>query len=283
MLFCPCVFCRKRWFPTDLARKKLFLLDMDGTLYLDETLFEGTKEFLRFVRSSGGTYLYLTNNSSRGAEAYVAKMERLGIPARESDFLTSVDAAVDDLRRNKTDRDVYYVCGTESFKSQLRAAGFRLSERPEQNVTTLLCGFDTELTFQKLEDSCILLTRGADFIATNPDWVCPTWYGYVPDCGSVCRMLTTATGRAPRFIGKPEPAMVELAMRRIGASREETLVVGDRIYTDVACGVNAGVDSVLLLSGESTPDTVRQSQIRPTAIFPGIAQLLDELKRAKGA
>ncbi|MCI2056489.1 MAG: HAD-IIA family hydrolase [Oscillibacter sp.] len=267
---------------TNLAGKKLFLLDMDGTLYLDEALFDGAKDFLQYVRTCGGSYLYLTNNSSRGIHAYVEKMNRLGIDATAGDFLTSVDATIDDLKRQKTVQDVYYVCGTESFKNQLRAAGFRLAKTPEESVTTLICGFDTELTFQKLEDACILLNRGVDFIATNPDWVCPTWYGYVPDCGSVCQMLTKATGRSPRFIGKPQPTMVELAMRRMGCTKEETVVIGDRIYTDVASGLNAGVDGVLVLSGESTMETVRESAIKPTAIYQDIAQLLGELKRAKG-
>jgi HAD superfamily hydrolase (TIGR01450 family) len=268
---------------TELSAKRLFLLDMDGTLYLDEQLFPGAAEFLQYIRSFGGQYYYLTNNSSRSADAYVEKMQRLGVVAERGDFLTSVDATIDYLRRNRTDADVYYVCGTASFKEQLRAAGLRLAKTPEPDVTVLLCGFDTELTFQKLEDACILLNRGAAFIATNPDWVCPTWYGYVPDCGSVCEMLTRATGRKPLVIGKPQPEMVRLAMAQAGCTPEETLVVGDRIYTDVACGVNAGVDSVLVLSGESTMDTVAASDIAPTAIYQDIAELLSHLKRAKGA
>jgi len=291
VLFCPYIRGRGPGLPmpscievmgTDLASKSLFLLDMDGTLYLDDRLFPGTREFLRYVRASGGSYLYLTNNSSRGADAYVEKMNRLGIPAEKEDFLTSVDAAIRHLRRNKTERDAYYVCGTASLKAQLREAGFRLCETPEPQVTTLLCGFDTELTFQKLEDACILLNRGVDFLATNPDWVCPTWYGYVPDCGSVCEMLTRATGRRPTVIGKPQPDMVFLAMERTGRSPAETLVIGDRIYTDIACGRNAGVDAALVLSGESTMETVEQSAIKPTAVFQDIAQLLQELERARG-
>jgi HAD superfamily hydrolase (TIGR01450 family) len=270
--------------PSDLAQKNLFLLDLDGTLYLDGRLFDGAAEFLRYVKHCGGVSLYLTNNSSRGADAYVDKLRRLGIPAEPGDFLTSVDAAVRFLRARRTAReDVFYVCGTQSFKNQLRREGFALAEAPDPSVTALLCGFDTELTFQKLEDSCVLLNRGVDFIATNPDWVCPTWYGYVPDCGSVCEMLRRATGRTPKVVGKPQPEMVLLAMERTGRSPEETLVVGDRIYTDVLCGVNAGVDTALVLSGESTMDTVRESGVRPTTIYRDIAQLLEQLKKARGA
>lgn len=264
-----------------MGHKRLFLLDMDGTLYLDEQLFDGAADFLRAIRQRGGAYLYLTNNSSRGVDAYVEKLARLGIPAAAEDFLTSVDAAIHYMKGCKTERDVLYVCGTESFKGQLRRAGFRLAEGPSAEVTTVLCGFDTELTFQKLEDCCILLGRGADFLATNPDWVCPTWYGSVPDCGSVCEMLHRATGRRPRVIGKPQPEMVRLAMERTGRAPEETLVVGDRLYTDIACGVNAGVDTVLVLSGESTAEDVRRSEMKPTAVCADVAALLAAMERGE--
>ena len=251
---------------------------MDGTLYLDEQLFDGTADFLSYIREIGGTYLYLTNNSSKGVDAYINKMQRLGIEATEADFLTSVDVTVHYLLTNKGPEDIYYVCGTESFKSQLRRAGLTLADTPHERVTTVLAGFDTELTFQKLEDACILLNRGSDFIATNPDWVCPTWYGYVPDCGSVCEMLWRATGKRPYFIGKPEPAMAQLAMDKWGAKPEETVMIGDRIYTDIACGVNAGIDTVLVFSGETTRDVWEQSEIKPTWAVESIQDIYEVIQ-----
>ena len=142
----------------------------------------------------------------------------------------------------------------------------------------LLSGFDRELTFQKLEDSCILLNRGVTWLATNPDWVCPTWYGSVPDCGSVCQMLTNATGRRPTFIGKPQPAMAELAMRRTGFGPSETVLIGDRVYTDIACAVNAGIDSILVLSGEGTREDVEKFGVRPTWIYDDIAAVYREME-----
>lgn len=258
-----------------IASKRFFLLDMDGTIYLDETLFDGTTDLLEAVRRAGGKYLFLTNNSSRSVEAYIEKMERLGIAAQRDDFLTSVDALLCYLSERGYRDKLLYAFGTASFRQQLAQAGFRLTTRPEAEAAALVCGFDTELTFQKLEDACILLGRGVDFIAANPDWVCPTWYGYVPDCGSVCQMLTRATGREPIFIGKPKPEMVRLALDRWGFSPGETLVVGDRLYTDIACGKNAGVDTALVLSGESTLADVRQSEVKPTHIFENIRALCD--------
>ena len=256
----------------DIGRKRLFLLDMDGTIYLDNDLFPGTKPFLDWVREKGGRYLFLTNNSSRSAAAYVEKLGRLGIGAEKEDFLTSVDALIADLQAG-VPRRLCYVFGTESFRSQLSEAGIPVTDHLEEGIDCLLIGFDTELTFQKLEDACILLNRGVDFIATNPDWVCPTWYGSVPDCGSVCEMLFRATGRRPLVIGKPQPAMARLAMERTGFPPAETLVVGDRLYTDVACGVNAGVDTAFVLSGEGTLEDLERSDVKPTYIFDDIAAL----------
>ena len=260
-----------------LREKRLFLLDMDGTIYLDDRLFDGVIPFLQYIRRVGGRYLFLTNNSSRGVEGYIEKMRRLGIETERSDYLTSVDVTIAALQRERPEKKCY-VFGTRSFYSQLQDAGIPVTARPDPDVDILLCGFDRELTFQKLEDACILLNRGAEFWATNPDWVCPTWYGSVPDCGSVCRMLTTATGREPTFIGKPQPEMARLAMERTGFSPEQTVLLGDRLYTDIACGVNAGIDTVFVLSGEGTQADIAAYQIHPTWVYPDIGTLYRELE-----
>ena len=261
----------------NLKDKRLFLLDMDGTIYLDEELFDGTMDFLRYVKEIGGRYLFLTNNSSRGVDAYVQKMARLGIEATKEDFLTSTDATILYLKANHPGA-LCYAFGTKTFKDQLREEGIRITDKLEDGIDVLLCGFDTELTFQKLEDSCILLNRGVEFIATNPDWVCPTWYGYVPDCGSVCQMLTKATGRKPRFIGKPQPEMALLAMERFGYEKHETMMIGDRLYTDIASGINAGIDACFVLSGEGTMEDVAQSDVKPTMIYDNIRAIYNDLK-----
>ena len=263
----------------NLSEKRLFLLDMDGTIYLDEELFDGTIDFLNYVKEIGGRYLFLTNNSSRGVDAYVQKMARLGIEATREDFLTSTDATILYLKANHPNAKVY-AFGTTTFKDQLRQSGINITDKLEDDIDLLLCGFDTELTFQKLEDSCILLNRGVPFIATNPDWVCPTWYGYVPDCGSVCQMLTTATGRKPTFIGKPQPEMALLAMERFGYEKHETMMIGDRLYTDIASGINAGIDACFVLSGEGTMEDVKTSDVKPTMIYDNIRAILNDLQKA---
>lgn len=255
---------------------KLFLLDMDGTIYLDDRLFDGVTDFLTHVRNIGGRYIFLTNNSSKSVDKYIEKLAALGIPAAADDFLTSTDATVAHLRR-KSYRKIYAL-GTDSFRQQLLDSGLPVTHRLEEDIDCLCMGFDTQLTFQKLEDACILLNRGVDYVATNPDWVCPTWYGYVPDCGSVSQMLYNATKRKPLFIGKPQPAMAELAMERTGFSKDETVLIGDRLYTDIACGVNAGIHSVLVLSGESILADAEVSEVKPELICKDIQQFLSLIK-----
>jgi HAD superfamily hydrolase (TIGR01450 family) len=264
----------------ELKEKRLFLLDMDGTIYLSDTLFDTVPEFLDYVKKIGGKSLFLTNNSSKGVEDYIAKMRRLGIETTREDFLTSVDATIAYLKTNLAGKKCY-VFGTQSFYRQLEEAGISVTTERTDDVEVLLCGFDTELTFQKLEDACILLNRGVDFVATNPDWVCPTWYGSVPDCGSVCEMLHRATGRRPKVIGKPQPEMVYLALQRTGFTAEQAVMVGDRLYTDIASGVNAGIDTVFVLSGEGVEADIEEFNIHPTWVMEHIRELYRKLEENK--
>lgn len=260
-----------------LKDKKLFLLDMDGTIYLDNELFDGTIDFLSYVKSIGGRYIFLTNNSSKSVDKYIEKIAGMGIDAAEDDFLTSTDATILYLKE-KCHRKIY-AFGTKSFVGQLKAAGLNVTTEPEEGVDCLCISNDTELTFKKLEDACILLRNDIDYIATNPDWVCPTWYGFVPDCGSFADIIYNATKKKPRFIGKPEPDMAYLALQKTGFSKEETALLGDRLYTDIACGVNAGISTVFMLSGEGTMEDVEKSDSKPEYIYDNIRKLCDELMK----
>lgn len=263
-----------------LREKKLFLLDMDGTIYIDNTLFDGTLDFLKYVKEIGGKYLFLTNNSSKSVTSYIEKLNGLGIAANSDDFLTSVDAAKAHI---KGKYKKIYVLGTKSLKDDLTDSGFRITDKREEGIDCVLMGFDTELTFQKLEDVCILLREDIDYLATNPDYICPTWYGYVPDCGSVADMIYNATKKRPYFIGKPQSDMIYLAMNKTGFSKKQTVIIGDRIYTDIACGVNAGVDSIMVLSGEAVMEDVENSDIKPAYIYKNIREIYDVLNEDKYA
>lgn len=261
-----------------LKEKRLFLLDMDGTIYLDQELFDGTLDFLDYVKSIGGRAMYLTNNSSKSVNKYIEKLASMGIAAEAKDFTTSAQATALYLLKTHKD-DLLYVFGTQALKDELVQYGLNITDTLCDEIKCLVMGFDTELCFQKLEDACILLNRGVDYIATNPDWVCPTWYGSVPDCGSIAQILHTATGRNPKFIGKPEPTMIELAIEETGYSKEQAIILGDRLYTDIASGSNAGIDTALMLSGESTMKDVEEfTGKQPTYIFDNIREFLNAIQ-----
>jgi len=256
-----------------LRHKRLFLLDMDGTLYLGDGLFPHSLPFLKAIRATGADYLFLTNNSSRGTLDYVKKLTGLGIPCEAEDFFTSTHAAIIYLRERHPGRKVYAL-GTASFRRQLSQAGIPVTDRLEPDIGVLLLGYDTELTYQKLIDACALITKGLPYLATNPDWVCPTATGYLPDCGALAQMLQHATGRLPHVLGKPQPDIALAAMAQKNCPPEHCVLVGDRLYTDIACAKSAGITGVLVLSGESTAQTLEESPIQPDAVFQGVGDML---------
>ena len=262
-----------------LQSMKLFLFDMDGTLYLGNQLYPFTIELLNTIKANGGKYLFMTNNSSKSVLDYVKKLEKLGIQATREEFMTSSQATAFYLHKHHEGQRLY-VCGTESLKEELRSEGFTVTTNLDE-VDCIVMGFDTELTFQKLHDvSYLLLTRPElPYIATNPDLVCPTEFGSVPDCGSVCIGIKNATGREPIVIGKPSPLMPQLAMEKLDIAKEETCVVGDRIYTDVKSGLNAGITGILVLSGETTREILEASEDKPHLVLENAGQILDALKQ----
>ena len=261
-----------------LQKTRLFLFDMDGTLYLGDRLYDFTLELLDTLKKTGRRYLFMTNNSSKSVEDYIKKLEKLGISATRDDFITSSQATAYYLKENFPNHRLY-VCGTNSLKKELEMEGFIIAENLA-DVNCIVMGFDTELTFKKLEDvSRLLLTRPElPYIATNPDYVCPTEFGSVPDCGSVCDMIYNATHKRPVVIGKPSPLMPQLAMSKYGYVKEETAVVGDRIYTDVKSGLNAGITGILVLSGETTTEILAQSEDKPHLVLQDASEIIYVLK-----
>ena len=252
---------------------RLFLFDMDGTLYIGDRLFDFTEELLSSIKRAGKKYLFITNNSSKSVNAYVEKLARLGIKATAEDFLTSSQATAWYLKKNYPGKRLY-VCGTQSLKAELRENGFEITEDTVK-TECIVMGFDTELTFKKLEDvSKMLCTRNLPYIATNPDYVCPTEYGNVPDCGSVCDMIYNAAGKRPFVIGKPSPLMIQLAMEKEKCTPQETAVIGDRIYTDIKSGLNAGALSVLVMSGETTMEILNKSYDKPDIVLKNAGEIV---------
>ncbi len=256
----------------EIKNKKLWLLDMDGTIYEEERIFDGTMDLLNTIVAVGGRYVFITNNSSRSVDDYIAKVHRMGIPADEENFFTSSQATILWLKENMPGAKVYCQ-GTNSLLKELSEAGIDITTEVEK-VDVVLVGFDTELTFQKLRNTCEILTnQDCVFIATNPDFVCPVSFGFVPDCGSMCIGIKNATGKVPQYIGKPEPTMIDIVRKKYHASADETVVVGDRLYTDIAAALNAGVMGICVLSGEATVDDIINGEVKPTLTLDSVKDI----------
>lgn len=256
-----------------LKSKKLFLLDMDGTVYNDNRIFDGTLDFLKGIKNVGAKYVFVTNNSSKSVKDYVEKVAKMGIDADEGNFFTSSFAAKAILKE-KYKKSLIYAQGTKSFIKELKDYGLNVTEDYDKTAVAIILGFDTELTFEKLSTtSKMLCTTDATYYATHPDFVCPVEYGFVPDLGSICFGLEKASGKTPIVIGKPQPYMILGAMKTQGVTKEETVVIGDRLSTDIASGANASVDTVCVLSGEATIKDIEDFSVKPTFIFESVKDI----------
>lgn len=257
-----------------LRRKRLFLFDMDGTIYEGERLFPGVIPLLDYIQTHGGNYVFVTNNSSRSPEEYALRLRRMGIETSKEAFFTSTQAAAQLLKAEYPEEKVFCV-GTESLVDELREQGIDVTIVFDEQASIVLIGYDTQLRYEKLWDACKMLTRDVTYLATNPDWVCPVEFGAVPDCGSICKMLECATGKWPQFIGKPEPALIQIACKTREVSEKDVVLLGDRLYTDIAAGNRAGVDTICVLTGETTEQEILKSEIKPTYTFHDIEAILD--------
>lgn len=237
-----------------MKEKKLFLLDIDGTVALGEKLIPGADKFLNAVKKKGGVLRYLTNNSSKAVKEYMEQFQKWGISAETEEFVTAGTYAREFLVKYHRDKKILAIA-TDSYCKELRAAGLDVTDKAGTDVGCVLTAYDTELTYAKLTEVCRQLTETkVPWFATNPDLRCPIDFGMVPDCGSICRMITASVGREPEYIGKPAPGMVYSCMEQTGCTPEQTLIIGDRIYTDMECGRRAGVDTCLVLTGEAGPE-----------------------------
>lgn len=265
---------------TPLSEKKLFLFDIDGTIAVGDTLYDGSRPLLDYIHSIGGKAYYITNNSTKSNADYVAKFrDSFGLETRENQFVTSGYMTLRFLQRRHA-QDKIYVLGTASFIAELRRNGLQITEEPEADAACAVVAYDSELTYRKLVNACrILSTTDVPFYGTNPDLCCPIDFGFIPDCGAICQMITSSTGRVPRYLGKPNPEVVALCQADSGFTDEQTLVVGDRLYTDIACGINAGVDTCVLYTGEATPEEVAHSRFKPTYAFADVRALLAACRR----
>ena len=259
----------------DLRDISLFLLDMDGTIYLGNRVFNCTLPFLNLLKEQGKRYIFLTNNCTKNRKAYLKALDAMGIPTDPDGVFTSGEATTIYLNKIKPGARIYLL-GTDSLKEEFREAGFILTE---ENIDYVILGFDTDLTYEKLRKLCDYVRSGVPFIATHPDFNCPTDGGFIPDVGSMLALVKASTGRDPDYIvGKPNRGIIDALCDKYKLSHGDIAMVGDRLYTDIAVGINSGITSILVLSGETTSDDVSKSDIHPDYIFDdlsGITQLIE--------
>ncbi len=259
---------------SSLSDKKLYIFDMDGTIYLGGQVFPFAVEFIKNLRSSGRRILFFTNNASHDPAFYIEKLTRMGFEATEDEIMTSGDVTAEFLLRHRADKSVYLV-GTPELERSFRKYGINLAGEHGEGADIVVTSFDTTLTYEKLELACRYIFAGAEYLSTHPDFNCPTENGFIPDSGAISAFITASTKAIPRYFGKPYADTVEMICEATGFSKEEMCIFGDRLYTDIALGKRHGVASVLVYTGETTKEDVLTAlpEDRPDFEFESLAEV----------
>ena len=259
-----------------LSTVRGFLLDMDGTFYLGDRLLEGALRFIDLLHDQKKEFLFLTNNSSKHRHQYAEKINRLGLAITDELVLTSGEATALYLMEQHPGANLFLV-GTPSLEAEFRQYGFQLVQKEPQY---LVLGFDTTLTYQKLWALCDFVRAGVPYIATHPDFNCPTETGFMPDVGAMIAFVKAATGRQPDLVvGKPNRVIVDAAAVKMNLQVNQLAMIGDRLYTDIALGQTSGIVTVLVLSGETKVEDLKDSPFQPDYIFKNLAEVADWLER----
>ena len=256
-----------------LRSARCFLLDMDGTFYLGDQLLPGALDFIQTITAAGQDYHFLTNNSSRSSWQYAEKITRLGLEVPPERIFTSGEASTLYLQQKLPGGRVYLV-GTPELEDEFLRHGFQLVQ---DSPDWVVLGFDTTFTYDKLSRLCDHVRGGLPYIATHPDFNCPTPKGPIPDIGAVIAFVRTSTGRDPDLVvGKPNRLIIDMLAGKLGLSTSQLVMVGDRLYTDIALGENVGLTTVLVLSGETQKEDLVESPFKPDFVFEN----LDALRQA---
>ena len=249
---------------------KLFVLDMDGTVYLGENLIDGSLDFIHKVAADPNRdYIFFTNNASRVPKVYVDKLARMGLDVDESKIVTAGDVCAEFLKENYPGAKIY-LNGTPLLEENWKEKGLNLvQDDPDVAVQS----FDTTMSYEKMDKICEFVRNGVPFVSTHMDINCPTETGYMPDSGAMCSLITASTGVAPKFLGKPWKETVDMITAITGCPADKMGFVGDRLYTDVATGVNNGANGFLVLTGEADMQTVAESDVEPTCIYDSLYEM----------
>lgn len=258
----------------DVKDVRMFLLDMDGTFYLGEKILPGSLDFIQAVRDSGRDFLFLTNNSSHNANYYVKRLARMGLDVDESKILTSTQATALKLKEVYGNKRCF-VLGNTFMQDELRDEGIVIDQTDPEIV---VIGYDTTLDYAKMCAVCDFVRAGLPYVASHPDFNCPTETGFAPDIGAIIAFIEASTGRRPDLIvGKPNKGIVEAAVLRTGYQPHEMAMVGDRLYTDIETGLKFGMLSVLVLSGETTPEMAKESSTKAHLTLNRLSDLIPML------
>jgi 4-nitrophenyl phosphatase len=259
-----------------LSPIRCFLLDMDGTFYLGERPLPGAARFIDVLTTQGKDFLFLTNNSSKHRGLYAEKISRMGVPIPDSKVFTSGEATALYLRK-PDGPTILYVVGTPALEEEFCKHGYTLDEESPQAV---VLGFDTTLTYAKLWKLCDFVRAGLPYIATHPDFNCPTETGFMPDIGAIIAFVMASTGREPDvIIGKPNHIIVDMVARKLNLPLSSLAMIGDRLYTDIALGSTSGITTVLVLSGETRLEDLKDSAFQPTVIEENLGTVADRLSK----
>lgn len=251
---------------------KCFILDMDGTIYLGNELFPFTNDFLKKVEDTGREYYFFTNNSSKSQQAYIEKLARLGIQIKKEQMMISSHVIIKYLKEYY-DKKSIYVVGTPSLIQEFESFDMNLTE---EDPDIVVLGFDTTLTYEKLSKACHYIRNGCTYFGINPDWNCPMEGGtFIPDCGSMAKLIEASTGKFPEFFGKPSKHTLDYIIKETGYQPEEIAIVGDRLYTDIAVADGSDVTSILVLSGESTREDVEKSDVKPDVVVENLVEICE--------
>ncbi|MBP5330526.1 MAG: HAD-IIA family hydrolase [Lachnospiraceae bacterium] len=255
---------------------ELYVLDMDGTFYLSEDIIPGSLEFLRAVEDCGKRWMFFTNNSSKDKSLYIKKLAKMGCEVTEDMIFTSGDIMIEFLKNERPGKSVF-VLGTPPLVESFEKAGIDVRQELNSTADIVVVAFDMTLTYEKLEHACTLIRNGATYIATHPDINCPVTGGFIPDCGAFIAAINLSTGKTPKILGKPYPETADMIELVTGVPRKKIAVVGDRRYTDVACGVKNGAKGILVLSGETQFEDIEKSDVKPDFVFERIYDIGEKL------
>ena len=253
---------------------KCFLLYMDGTFYLGNKIFDGSLSFIDKVLETGRDFMFLTNNSSHNADFYVKRLHNMGLDVPKSKILTSGEATAYKLNELYPGKRAF-VLGNQYLIDEFTENGVCVDQ---DNPEIVVVGYDTTLDYAKMTRVCDLVRAGLPYIATHPDFNCPTETGFAPDIGAIMAFIEASAGRRPDLIvGKPTTGIVEAALRRTGLTTGELAMVGDRLYTDIETGLRSGMLSILVMSGETTEEMLAASETKPDLKFNWLSDMNDLL------